>query len=44
METITLSADGQTYESTIAYDMFDAAGKPASGGGHATARGSRIQF
>ena len=44
VETITLANDGQSYESTIAYDLFDAAGKPAPGSGHATAHGTRIQF
>ena len=44
LETITLGTDGRSYESTIAYDLFDAAGKPVPGGGHATARGTRIQF
>lgn len=43
-ETITLSADGQHFESTMTYDLFDAAGKPAPGSGHATGHGTRIQF
>jgi len=43
-ETITLSADGQSFRSTIEYQMFDSAGKPAPGGGHAAGSGTRIQF
>lgn len=43
-ETITVSTDGQSYESTLAMDLFDMAGKPMAGGGHATVRAARIQF
>ena len=43
-ETFTLAADGQAYESTIAMEMFDGAGKPMAGGGHAKGHGTRIQF
>jgi hypothetical protein len=43
-ERIRLAADGQSFESTIAYQAFDAAGAPAPGGGHATGRGVRIGF
>ena len=43
-ETITLAADRNAYVSTLAYAFFDAAGKPAPGGGSATARAVRIGF
>ena len=44
LETIELSADGQSYQSTIRFDAFDLAGKPAPGGGSGTARATRIGF
>ena len=43
-ETITLSADGQTYSSAIKMEMFDNAGAPTTGGGEGTASGMRIVF
>jgi hypothetical protein len=43
-ETITLSADGNSFESTIHYDAFDNDGKPVMGGGDATGRGTRLKF
>jgi hypothetical protein len=43
-ETITLSRDGNSFESTITIDMFDNSGKAISGGGKGTARGVRIRF
>ena len=43
-ETITLSADGNSSTSTIHWDAFDLAGKPAAGGGDGTTQGTRITF
>ena len=41
-ENITLAADGQSFDSTIALELFDPAGKPAAGGGEAKTHGVRI--
>ncbi len=43
-ETITLATDRQSYVSTLTYAFFDADGRPAPGGGAATARAVRIGF
>jgi len=43
-ETITLGADGNSFDSTIHYEAFDMAGKPATGGGDAAAHATRITF
>jgi hypothetical protein len=43
-EAITLAGDGQSYASTLTYEFFDAAGKPAPGGGAATGRAVRMGF
>ncbi len=43
-ETITLGADGNSLSSTIHWDNFDMAGKPAPGGGDGTTHGIRITF
>ncbi len=43
-ETIHLATDGQSYDSTVLFEAFDLAGKPASGGGKGTAHGTRIGF
>ena len=44
-ETIALSADGQTYTSTIRFAPFDKAGKPvADSGGEGTGSATRIAF
>ena len=43
-ERITVSDDGKSYRSTIAYAPFDQAGKPAEGGGEGTGTGARIGF
>jgi hypothetical protein len=42
VERITLAADGRSFTSTIAYTAFDAAGKPAAGGGEGKVSGVRI--
>jgi hypothetical protein len=43
-ETITLSADGNAFDSQIKYELFDAAGKPIAGGGEAASKAERIRF
>ena len=43
-ETITLGADGNSYDSTIKWEAFDMAGKPATGGGDGTVHATRITF
>jgi hypothetical protein len=44
VEQITLSQDGKSFTSKIKYDQFDAAGKPAEGGGEATGKGVKLAF
>lgn len=41
-ETITVSSDGKTFDSTIRYEAFDEAGAPAAGGGSGTGHAERI--
>jgi hypothetical protein len=43
-EKITLSDDGKTYKSTIAYAPFDLAGRPAEGDSKADGDGVRMEF
>ena len=43
-ESITLSADGTSYKSTIDYVSFDKSGKPTEGGGEGSGAGTRIVF
>ena len=43
-EDITLSADGNSWQSKIHWDAFDMDGKPAMGGGDGTTTGKRISF
>jgi hypothetical protein len=43
-EKITLSPDGNSFTSTILYEVFDQAGKPTTGGGEAKGQGIRLQF
>lgn len=43
-ETITLSADGQTYASTIKLAIYDTSGALIAGGGEGTGAGTRIVF
>src|SRR5664279_2454495 len=38
-QQITLSEDGNSFESTIRFDLFDPQGKPVEGGGQATGNG-----
>jgi hypothetical protein len=42
--TITVAADGATLTSTIRYEAYDEAARPAEGGGDATGRGVRLRF
>ena len=44
VERITLSDDGKSFVSKIKYDQFDAAGKPAEGGGEAQGKGVKLSF
>lgn len=41
-QKITLSADGQSFDSTLALELFDKAGKPVAGGGPGTASATRM--
>lgn len=43
-EKVTLSGDGNTYASTIAYTPFDQSGKPVEGGGTGSGSGTRMRF
>jgi hypothetical protein len=43
-QKITLSADGQSFDSTITYNVFDQAGKPTEKESVATAKATRIGF
>jgi hypothetical protein len=43
-ERITLSLDGNSFTSTIRYEVFDQLGKPTPGGGEAKGRGIRLRF
>ena len=43
-ETITLSADGNAFESQIKYELFDEQGKPIAGGGEAVSKAERLKF
>jgi hypothetical protein len=43
-QRFTLSADGNSFDSTVTLEMFDKQGKATAGGGEATASGTRIRF
>ena len=43
-ERITLSADGQTFTSTIRYEALGVTGEPVTGSGEAQGRAVRIRF
>jgi hypothetical protein len=43
-QTITLSEDGNSFDSTISYEVFDQQGKPTDPTSEATAKGMRIKF
>ena len=44
IERIALAADGLSFDSSIKFEMFDLAGKPAPGGSEATAHATRAGF
>lgn len=44
VQTMTLSADGNSFTGRISVAMFDNDGKPIAGGGSGTASGERIRF
>jgi hypothetical protein len=44
IEHLMLSADGDSFTSTIRFETFDSAGKPTPDGGRATAQGQRIRI
>lgn len=41
---VTLSADGNSFDSRITLELFDKDGKPATGGGEGTATGQRLRY
>ena len=43
-ERISMASDGRSFTSVIVLELFDPAGLPAIGGGHATGRGTRMHF
>ncbi len=43
-QTITLGADGNSFNSRIALELFDKNGKSVKGGGEGTATGQRIRY
>ena len=43
-QKLTLSENGEAFEFTIRFDLFDQQGKPVEGGGKATSHGERIVF
>ena len=44
IERITVAEDGKSYQSTLAYRMFDGNGKEVEGAGEATGAGARIEL
>ncbi len=43
-ETIDLAEDGESFTSSLRYELFDATDKPLEGGGSGAGRGKRIGF
>ena len=43
-QKVTLSADGNSFDSRITLELFDKEGKPVSGGGEGTATGQRLKY
>ena len=43
-QRISLTADGNAFDSTIRLELFDQQGQPVDGGGEAKAQGARIRF
>ena len=44
IESIKVAADGNSFTSSIRYEMFDEAGKPAAGGGEGEGHAARMTF
>jgi hypothetical protein len=44
VQKVTLSADGNSFDSRITLELFDKDGKPMSGGGEGSASGQRLRF
>jgi len=44
VQKVTLSADGNSFDSRITLDLFDKEGRPVAGGGEGTASGQRLGF
>jgi hypothetical protein len=43
-QKLTLSADGNSFDSRITLELFDKDGKPVDGGGEGTAKGQRLRY
>jgi hypothetical protein len=43
-QNVTLSADGNSFDSSITLELFDRGGRTIAGGGEANAKGKRIAF
>ena len=43
-QKVTLSADGNSFDSRITLELFDKDGKPAAGGGEGTATAQKIRY
>jgi hypothetical protein len=43
-QSITLSEDGNSFDSTIRYEVFDQQGKPTEGASEAVSKGMRVRF
>jgi hypothetical protein len=43
-QKVTLSADGNSFDSRITLALFDKEGKPVAGGGEGTATGQRVRY
>lgn len=44
VERITIAKGGNSYDSTLTLDLYDASGKHVDGGGHAVGHGTRLRF
>jgi len=43
-QKVSLSADGNSFDSRITLELFDKDGKPVAGGGEGTATGQRVRY
>jgi len=43
-QKVTLSADGNSFDSRITLELFDKDGKPVAGGGEGSAAGQRVRY